>query len=39
MVRLATSTEWADLFAHLSAHLLDAAARVLDRSADLHGPT
>ncbi|HEY3673202.1 MAG TPA: polyprenyl synthetase family protein [Acidimicrobiia bacterium] len=38
IVQLASSTDWADLFARLSDRLLDAAGRVLDRSADLSKP-
>jgi geranylgeranyl pyrophosphate synthase len=32
IVRLASSSEWADDFARMTDHLLDAAARVLDRA-------
>ena len=32
IVRLASTTEWADVFSLMSARLLDAAGRVLDRA-------
>jgi geranylgeranyl pyrophosphate synthase len=38
IVQRASTTDWADLFTRLSARLLDAAGRVLDRSNDLSKP-